>query len=357
MNQKKHELRLKQIRNVAVYCGSHDVSDPAFNAAVVVFGQFLAAHKMALVFGGSNVGTMKLLADTVLENGGRVVGIFTKNLPEKLLHPGLTETFVAANLAERKAEMLQRADVVVALPGSYGTWDELFDALALRKISSGGHQLPVGVLNVNGYFDDLLKFIRHSVEVGFTAPKYAGLLKSGKTPDELFAQLAGVLNCTVSLIPAVLSDAAELCAMQQKAFAALLAKYHDDAANPGAENTDKITERLMRPEVSYFFIRQGKHKTGALRVTDKGNGVRRLSTMFILPEFQKMGIARKVFPVLETHFPDTLSWELDTIAEEEHLVKLYESVGYRATGERKNIASGQTLVFYEKRMTHRDLLG
>ncbi|MDD3154993.1 MAG: TIGR00730 family Rossman fold protein [Victivallaceae bacterium] len=193
MNQEKLEQRLKQIRNVAVYCGSHDGSDPEINAAVVAFGQFLAAHKMTLIFGGSNVGTMKLLADTVLENGGRVIGIFTKNFPAKQLHSGLTENFVAANLAERKAEMLKRADVVVALPGSYGTWDELFDALALRKISSGGHKRPVGILNVNGYFDDLLKFIHHSVEVGFTAPRYAGLLKSGKTPDELFGKLTGAL--------------------------------------------------------------------------------------------------------------------------------------------------------------------
>ncbi len=100
-----------------------------------------------------------------------------------------TNSASATTLAERKAEMLRQADVVVALPGSFGTWDELFDALALRKIKSGGHKSPVGVLNVKGYFDPLLHFIQHSVDIGFTSSRYAGLLKSGKTPDELFNNL------------------------------------------------------------------------------------------------------------------------------------------------------------------------
>ncbi len=192
MNAEKYQQRIMQIKHVTVYCGSHDVIDSAFTDAVIEFGVFLAEHNMTLVYGGSNVGTMKMLADTVLQNGGHVVGIFTKSLSAKLQHRELTETLVTKNLAERKAEMLRRADAVVALPGSFGTWDELFDALALRKLKAG-HKCPVGVLNVNGYFDHLLQFIQHSVDVGFTSSKYARLLKSGRTPDELFKQLAGAL--------------------------------------------------------------------------------------------------------------------------------------------------------------------
>ncbi len=194
MNPETYKKRLERIKCVAVYCGAHSVEDPAFDDAVVELGEFLATHKMTLVFGGSNVGTMKLLADTVLEHGGKVIGVFTKNLTEKLLHPGLTKSYIAETLAERKAEMLKRVDVVIALPGSFGTWDELFDALALRKIGKGGHKCPVGVLNVNGYYDYLFKFIEHSVKVGFTTQKFAGLLKSGCTVDELFIQLAGNLT-------------------------------------------------------------------------------------------------------------------------------------------------------------------
>ncbi len=176
-----------------MYCGSKGVAEPAFGEAVVELGKFLAAHGMTLVFGGSNVGTMKLLADTVLAHGGEVVGVFTKNLMGELLHPGLTETVVTENLAERKAEMIKRADALIALPGSFGTWDELFDALALRKVKRGGHKLPIGVLNVNGYYDHLLAFIAHSTRVGFTSRRFAGLLKSAATVDGLFIQLAGNL--------------------------------------------------------------------------------------------------------------------------------------------------------------------
>ncbi len=193
MNPETYGKRLARIKTVAVYCGAHSVDDPVFDKAVVALGNFLAEHQMTLVFGGSNVGTMKLLADTVLERGGKVVGIFTENLTEKLLHPGLTESYTAETLTERKAEMLKRVDAVIALPGSFGTWDELFDALALRKVGKGGHKCPIGVLNVNGYYDLLLKFIEQSVKVGFTTPKFAGLLKSGRTVDELFVQLAGNL--------------------------------------------------------------------------------------------------------------------------------------------------------------------
>ncbi len=151
MNPETYKKRLAQIKSVAVYCGSHEVQGPAFRMAVIDLGHFLAKQGMTLVFGGSNVGAMKILADSVLEAGGKVVGVFTRNLPEKLLHPGLTESYMAQNLAERKAEMIRRADVLIALPGSFGTLDELFDALALRKVQHGGHKCPVGVLNVNGY--------------------------------------------------------------------------------------------------------------------------------------------------------------------------------------------------------------
>lgn len=182
----------QRIRAVAVYCGSKMPENPVYAESAARLGRFLAEHGMTLVFGGSNVGTMKILADAVLENGGRAVGVFPANFPRTLLHPGLTESVIAANLAERKRLMLERADVCIALPGSFGTWDELFDALALRKIRSG-HKKPVGVLNVNGYFDALLMFIRHSVETGFTGSRHAGLLKAAATPEMLFKQLAGSL--------------------------------------------------------------------------------------------------------------------------------------------------------------------
>ena len=182
--------KLRKIRSVAVYCASRPPHSPEYAEAVIAFGKYLAEHRMTLVYGGSNVGLMKLLADTVLENGGRVNGIFSSALPDSLKHPNLNECITTRNLAERKAEMLKRADAVVALPGSFGTWDELFDALALRKMKTG-HKHPVGILNIGGYYDPLLELIERSVQLGFTSPKNRNLLKTGKTPEQLFKQLAG----------------------------------------------------------------------------------------------------------------------------------------------------------------------
>ncbi len=181
----------KRIRAAAVYLASGMPKAAVYLEAARDLGEYLAANDIALVYGGSNIGLMKVVADTVLEHGGSVTGIFTENLPGDLMYRGLTETVVVKTLAERKEEMLRRSDAVAALPGSFGTWDELFDALALRKIHSpGGLRRPVGVLNVNGYFDPLFELIRNSVTAGFTQRKYADLLVSGKTPEELFRKLS-----------------------------------------------------------------------------------------------------------------------------------------------------------------------
>ena len=172
------------ICNVAVYLGSADVVVPLFRQAVIDLAVYLAKHKMTLVFGGSNTGMMKLLADTMLENKGKVIGVFTKSLPERLIRHDLTESVITKNLAERKAEMLRRADAVIALPGSIGTFDELFDALAQKKL--GLINCHIGVLDVNGFFDPLFELLQNSRNIGFTSERTLDMLKSGKTPEELF---------------------------------------------------------------------------------------------------------------------------------------------------------------------------
>ena len=142
-----------QIQNVTVYLGSAEITDPKFRQAVIDLANFLAEHGMTLIFGGSSCGMMKLLADTMLARNGKVIGVFTKSLPGKFIRHDLTESVITENLAERKAEMLKRADAIVALPGSIGTFDELFDALAQKKL--GAITCPIGVLNVDGFFDPL----------------------------------------------------------------------------------------------------------------------------------------------------------------------------------------------------------
>ena len=175
---------MKKIHTVAVYLGSAGITDQIFRQAVIDLADFLTDNDMTLVFGGSNTGMMKLLADTMLAKNGKIVGVFTKSLPERLIRDDLTEAIITENLAERKSEMLKRADAVVALPGSIGTFDELFDALAQKKL--GAIRCPIGVLNVNGFFDPLFELLKKSMEVGFTSGKALSLLQSGKTPTELF---------------------------------------------------------------------------------------------------------------------------------------------------------------------------
>ena len=193
MKDEKTDGKFARIRAVTVFLGAQSAANSVFDDAVTAFARFLTAHDMTLVYGGSNVGTMKLLADTVLAAGGRVVGVFTSSLPSEIAHPGLTELVVAPSLAERKRILIERGDAIVALPGALGTLDELSDALARRRMKSGGHRKPVGVLNVDGYYDHLLAFIEHARETGFASRGAAQILQSGRTPEELFKRIAGNL--------------------------------------------------------------------------------------------------------------------------------------------------------------------
>ena len=182
---------MSEIHSITVYLGATMPANPAYVAAVRELGRKMAERGLTLVFGGSREGTMEVLADEILGNGGKAIGIFTDSLPAEFLYQGLTETVIVHDLGERKRLMRERGDAIIALPGSFGTWDELFDALERSKIDmiNGRSSKPIGVLNVNGFFDDLLSFIKRSVDEGFTAKEYATLLKSGRSVDELLGQL------------------------------------------------------------------------------------------------------------------------------------------------------------------------
>ena len=173
------------IRYAAVYLGSAETPVPEFRQAVIDLADYLAEHEITLVFGGSNTGMMKLLADRMLENNGKVIGVFTRSLPEKLIRNDLTESIITQDLAERKKEMLRLADVIIALPGSFGTFDELFDALAQQKLKKES-PCPVGVLNIKGFYDPLFALLQNSSDAGFSSARTLSLLKSGTTPEELF---------------------------------------------------------------------------------------------------------------------------------------------------------------------------
>lgn len=170
---------------IAVYCGSYIPSEKIYSESAAKLGKFLADNNITLVFGGSAMGTMKIIADAVLKNGGKAIGVFPAELPKKLLHNGLTEVHYSSCLAERKAKMLELADALIALPGSMGTWDELFDALSVCKISRGKKSMPIIALNINGFYDPLKDLIKNSIDAGFTSQETASLLTFIDNVDDL----------------------------------------------------------------------------------------------------------------------------------------------------------------------------
>ena len=171
------------LRGVAVYCAAAVPKDPVFSDAAADLGRALARNGIALVYGGSNCGIMKTLADAVLSSGGKAVGVYPKRFGE-LLHPGLDESVLVDSLAVRKEEMIRRSDAAIVMPGSFGTFDELFDLLARQKLKIA-RRYPVVLFNVKGFFDPLFELIRKSVEAGFTKPDHAAFLRKAETTDEV----------------------------------------------------------------------------------------------------------------------------------------------------------------------------
>ena len=138
----------------------------------------LADEGIELVWGGGNVGLMGVLADAVLAAGGRAYGVIPSFMAEReLAHPQATELAVVDSMHTRKAAMADRADAFVALPGGFGTLDELFEIVTWAQLHI--HAKPVGLLNVQGFFDPLLAMVRHMSEAGFVKPQYLGLLHVG----------------------------------------------------------------------------------------------------------------------------------------------------------------------------------
>ncbi|MEY2571474.1 MAG: hypothetical protein QOE63_1824 [Acidimicrobiaceae bacterium] len=164
-----------ELRSVAVYCGSSSGTDPALAAAAAELGEVLAAQEIALVYGGGRVGLMGVVADAVLASGGQVTGVITEALAAReVAHRGVTDLVIVATMHERKAMMSARADAFIALPGGYGTLDELFEAVTWTQL--GVHAKPCGLLDTTGFFEHLLSFLDVAVEQGFVRAEHRHLL-------------------------------------------------------------------------------------------------------------------------------------------------------------------------------------
>ena len=151
---------------VCVFCGSSPGSDPTFTAAAEQFGKGLAARGAALVYGGASVGLMGVVADAVIAGGGRATGVITEALAgHEIAHTTLNDLLVVSTMHERKARMAELSDSFVMLPGGFGTYEEFMESVTWAQL--GIHDKRCAVLNVNGFFDQLLAFLDHAVDSGF----------------------------------------------------------------------------------------------------------------------------------------------------------------------------------------------
>lgn len=157
------------ITSLLVFCGSRTGHDPAHAALAAAVGALLAGHGVTLVYGGGGVGLMGVMARACLAGGGRVIGIIPRTLmTAEIAQAGLTEMHVVETLHERKALMHARADAILALPGSIGTLDELFESMTWREL--GIHAKPIWLLGDNGYWAPLVALLSHLAREGFAPP-------------------------------------------------------------------------------------------------------------------------------------------------------------------------------------------
>jgi uncharacterized protein (TIGR00730 family) len=177
------------MKRICVFAGSSSGSHPSYRSAAEELGHALAMREIELVYGGARVGLMGVLADTVLAARGRVTGVIPASLVAKEVgHHGLTDLRVVASMHERKATMADLADGFIALPGGWGTVEELFEILTWGQL--GLHRKPCGVLNVHGYFDRLLSFVEHSINEGFVRREYGAMISVSGAPGTLLDMLA-----------------------------------------------------------------------------------------------------------------------------------------------------------------------
>jgi uncharacterized protein (TIGR00730 family) len=163
--------------SVCVYCGSKAGTDPAFTQAAIQVGTWIGQHGGQLVYGGGRNGLMGIVADATMAAGGRVIGVIPRALVEKeWAHTGCTELHVVETMHERKQMMAEKADAFVALPGGIGTFEEFYEVWTWRQL--GYHNKPIGLLNVNHYYEPMLSFLKSVVQKEFMGEWQMDLIQS-----------------------------------------------------------------------------------------------------------------------------------------------------------------------------------
>ena len=176
------------MKSIAVFCGASMSNDTELNNTAYYFGKMLAEHQIKLIYGGAKIGLMGNVASGVLENRGKAIGVIPDFLTSKeVVHASLTELIITETMHERKLKMHELSEGIVALPGGFGTLEELFEMLTWAQL--GLHKKPIGILNTNGFYNELLNFIEVMIDKGLLKPSYKQLLLVADTAEELLQEM------------------------------------------------------------------------------------------------------------------------------------------------------------------------
>lgn len=176
------------IQTIAIFCGSSSGNNPAYAEAAYNLGQILAMQNIGIVYGGANVGLMGMVAEGALQSNGRVIGVLPRFLESKeLAHKNLSELHLVETMHERKMMMNRLSDGVIALPGGFGTLEELFEILTWGQL--GLHSKPIALLNVAGFYDTLLAFLDTMTETGLVKAENRAMLLVGNSSEEVLQQM------------------------------------------------------------------------------------------------------------------------------------------------------------------------
>lgn len=179
------------MQSISIFCGANFNGDPVLKNAVDLLAETLVSRNMTLVYGGGKVGVMGIMADAVLQRGGKVIGVIPQFLMDKEVgHAGLTQLHVVENMHQRKQVMIDLSGGAIMLPGGFGTFEEFFEVLSWLQL--GLHTKPVGILNVNGFYDLLLQQMDLMVEKQFLKPANRALVLSSADPIELINMMSNI---------------------------------------------------------------------------------------------------------------------------------------------------------------------
>lgn len=179
---------MNDLRSIAVFCGSSAGNEPVYREAAQDLAFRMVKKDIRLIYGGGNIGLMGTMADTVLATGGEAYGVIPAFLKEKeVAHSGLSQLYVVDTMHTRKYKIFDLCDAIIALPGGFGTLDELFEMITWAQL--GLHQFPIGILNTRGYYDHLILQIDHMVKEGFLKPVFRSMLIIEEAPEQLLQKM------------------------------------------------------------------------------------------------------------------------------------------------------------------------